>query len=98
VTADELGDPQDIDLWLDLNGVRQQQGHTRNMIFPVAHLVSYVSSFMTLEPGDILTTGTPAGIGANLKPPRYLQAGDLMQLGSSKLGTQRQQVIAWSIP
>ncbi len=98
VTADELGDPQDVDLWLDVNGLRQQQGHTRNMIFPVAHLVAYVSGFMTLEPGDILTTGTPAGIGANLKPPRYLHAGDCMRLGSSKLGIQRQQVIAWSTP
>jgi len=97
VTGDEIGDPQDIDLWLEVNGVRYQNGNSRNMIFPVSELVSYVSAFMTLEPGDILTTGTPAGVGLGIKPnPIYLKAGDLMRLGSSKLGTQEHRVEAWS--
>jgi 2,4-didehydro-3-deoxy-L-rhamnonate hydrolase len=97
VTADEIGDPQDIDLWLEVNGVRHQNGNSRNMIFPVSELVSYVSTFMTLEPGDILTTGTPAGVGLGMKPnPIYLKAGDLMRLGSSKLGIQEHRVQAWS--
>ena len=95
VTADEAGNPQDLDLWLDVNGVRYQNGHTRNMIFPVAELIAYVSCFMTLEPGDILTTGTPAGVGAGLKPPLFLKPGDTMRLGSRKLGTQEHRVAAW---
>jgi 2-keto-4-pentenoate hydratase/2-oxohepta-3-ene-1,7-dioic acid hydratase in catechol pathway len=97
VTGDEISDPQDIDLWLEVNGVRYQNGNSRNMIFPVCELVSYVSTFMTLEPGDILTTGTPAGVGLGIKPnPIYLKAGDLMRLGSSKLGVQEHRVEAWS--
>jgi 2,4-diketo-3-deoxy-L-fuconate hydrolase len=95
VTADEIGDPQDIDLWLEVNATRRQQGNTRNMIFTVSKLVAYVSRFMTLEPGDILTTGTPAGVGMGIKPqPLFLKAGDRIRLGSRKLGTQEYSVVA----
>jgi 2,4-didehydro-3-deoxy-L-rhamnonate hydrolase len=96
VTPDELGDTQQVDLWLDVNGVRRQNGNTRTMIFPVAEVISYLSEFMTLEPGDILATGTPPGVGMGMKPnPVYLKAGDVMTLGSSKLGTQEHAVVAW---
>ena len=77
VTRDEVADPQNLDIWLDVNGQRMQHGNTRTMIFGVAHLVSYVSQFMTLLPGDIITTGTPPGVGLGCKPPRYLKAGDV---------------------
>jgi len=98
VTADEVPDPQDLDMWLDLNGRRMQSGNTRTMIFGVAALISYVSRFMTLEPGDILTTGTPPGVGMGIKPdPIFLKAGDIMQLGIAGLGEQRQQVISWQL-
>ena len=97
VTADEVGDPQNLDLWLDVNGERQQTGNTRTMIFSVAQLVSYLSRFMTLEPGDVITTGTPPGVGMGRKPdPRYLKPGDVMTLGIEKLGAQRQVVHAWN--
>jgi 2,4-didehydro-3-deoxy-L-rhamnonate hydrolase len=97
VTADELGDPQALDLWLDVNGVRQQTGNTRSMIFTVAKLVSYISEFMTLYPGDLITTGTPPGVGMGKKPnPVFLKADDVVTLGISKLGEQRQQVVSWS--
>jgi 2-keto-4-pentenoate hydratase/2-oxohepta-3-ene-1,7-dioic acid hydratase in catechol pathway len=97
VTADEVGDPQALDMWLDVNGARMQTGNTRTMIFPVRTLVSYVSEFMTLHPGDLITTGTPPGVGMGKKPAAvYLRAGDVMELGISKLGTQRQDVVAWS--
>jgi 2,4-didehydro-3-deoxy-L-rhamnonate hydrolase len=96
VTPDELGDAQQVDLWLDVNGVRRQSGNTRTMIFPVAELISYLSEFMTLDPGDILATGTPPGVGMGMKPdPLYLKAGDVMALGSSKLGTQEHNVVGW---
>ena len=96
VTADEVGDPQDLDMWLDLNGKRMQTGNTRTMIFGVAEIVSYVSQFMTLEPGDLITTGTPPGVGLGQKPePFYLKPGDVMTLGIEKLGQQRQTVVAW---
>ena len=96
VTPDELGDPQSVDLWLDVNGVRRQVGNTSTMIFPVAELVSYLSAFMTLEPGDIIATGTPPGVGMGIKPsPVYLKAGDVMRLGSSKLGIQEHRVVPW---
>jgi len=95
VTADAVTDPQRIDLWLELNGERLQSGNTANMIFSVAELIAHVSQFMTLEPGDILTTGTPAGVGFALKPPRFLKAGDSMRLGSQILGTQQQTVREW---
>jgi 2,4-diketo-3-deoxy-L-fuconate hydrolase len=96
VTAEELGDPQALDLWLDVNGVRRQSGGTANMIFPVAELIAYVSAFMTLEAGDLIATGTPAGVGMGMKPPVYLKPGDRMRLGSTRLGTQEHEVIAWS--
>ncbi|MGE0429075.1 MAG: fumarylacetoacetate hydrolase family protein [Hydrogenophaga sp.] len=94
VTADEVGDPQQIDLWLDVNGQRMQTGNTRHMIFSCAQLVSYCSRVMTLRPGDLITTGTPAGVGMGLKPPRYLKAGDVVEPGSGMLGRQRQRVTA----
>jgi 2,4-didehydro-3-deoxy-L-rhamnonate hydrolase len=97
VTPDELRDPQNVDLWLDVNGVRRQTGNTRTMIFTVANLIAYVSRFMTLEPGDILTTGTPPGVGAGIKPnPVYLKPGDVMRLGSAQLGVQEHRVERWS--
>ena len=97
VTPDEVGDPQLLDMWLDVNGKRMQTGNTRTMIFPVRTLVSYISQFMTLNPGDLITTGTPPGVGMGRKPfPEYLKAGDVVELGISKLGTQRQGVVSWS--
>lgn len=95
VTTDEVGDPQDLNLWLDLNGKRVQTGNTRTMVFGVANLISYVSRFMTLEPGDIITTGTPPGVGLGMDPPFYLKAGDTMHLGIDNLGEQRQKVVSW---
>ena len=97
VTADEVGDPQALSMWLDVNGKRYQTGSTKTMIFGVAQLVSYVSRFMTLYPGDLITTGTPPGVGMGVKPhPVYLQDGDVMRLGVDKLGEQRQAVHAWN--
>ncbi len=97
VTADEVGDPQSLDMWLDVNGQRMQTGNTKTMIFGVTALVSYISRIMTLVPGDIITTGTPPGVGMGKKPaPIYLKAGDVMELGIEKLGAQRQTVRAWS--
>ena len=96
VTSDELSDPQDVDLWLEVNGVRYQNGHTRTMIFGIAELVAYVSAFITLEPGDLIATGTPPGVGSAVKPdPIFLKPGDLMRLGSTKLGVQEHQVQSW---
>ncbi len=96
VTADEVGDPQNLALWLDLNGRRYQSGNTRTMIFGVAQIVSYLSRFMTLEPGDLITTGTPPGVGMGVKPtPVFLKPGDRMRLGIDKLGEQLQTVHAW---
>lgn len=96
VTADEVGDPQALGMWLDVNGKRMQTGNTRTMIFGCATLVSYVSRFMTLMPGDIITTGTPPGVGMGKQPdPVFLNPGDVMTLGIDKLGTQRQEVVAW---
>jgi 2-keto-4-pentenoate hydratase/2-oxohepta-3-ene-1,7-dioic acid hydratase in catechol pathway len=97
VTSDEVGDPQDLAMWLDVNGVRKQDGSSKTMIFPISKLVSYISEFMTLEPGDLITTGTPPGVGMGQKPePVYLKAGDEIRLGIEKLGEQRQIVVAWS--
>jgi 2,4-diketo-3-deoxy-L-fuconate hydrolase len=93
VTADEVGDPQDLDMFLDLNGRRVQTGNTRTMVFGVRTLVSYCSRFMTLSPGDIITTGTPPGVGLGMKPPLFLKAGDTMRLGIAKLGEQAQTVV-----
>ena len=96
VTADEVPDPQNLDMWLDVNGRRFQTGNTRTMVFSVAYLISYISSFMTLYPGDIISTGTPPGVGMGQKPvPVYLKAGDNMRLGISGLGEQSQTVHAW---
>ena len=97
VTSDEVGDPQNLDMWLDVNGKRMQSGSTRTMIFTVRTLVSYISRFMTLNPGDLITTGTPPGVGMGVKPsPVYLKAGDVVELGISKLGKQRQKVAPYS--
>jgi 2,4-diketo-3-deoxy-L-fuconate hydrolase len=96
VTSDEIPDPQTLDLWLDINGERMQTGNTHTMIFGVAHLVSYISRFMTLMPGDVVTTGTPPGVGMGKTPPRFLQGGDVITLGISGLGDQRQEVRAFS--
>ena len=97
VTADEVGDPQALGLWLEVNGRRMQTGHTGTMIFGVARLVSYVSAFMTLHPGDLITTGTPPGVGMGMKPdPVFLRPGDVMRLGLDRLGEQRQDVVGWS--
>ena len=99
VTRDEIGDVQNLGLWLDLNGKRMQTGNTRTMIFGVATLVSYVSRFITLEPADIITTGTPPGVGLGQKPqPFYLQPGDTLRLGIEGLGEQQQKVVAWRRP
>jgi 2,4-diketo-3-deoxy-L-fuconate hydrolase len=96
VTADEVGDVQKLELFLNLNGRRMQTGNTQRMIFPVRHLIAYVSQFMTLYPGDLLITGTPPGVGLGHKPePLFLKAGDVMHLGIEKLGEQRQKVVAW---
>jgi 2,4-didehydro-3-deoxy-L-rhamnonate hydrolase len=101
VTTDEIPNPQKLKLWLDLNGQPMQQGNTRTMIFGVAQIVSYVSQFMTLLPGDVITTGTPPGVGIGLKKdgkpaPRYLKKGDVMTLGIDGLGVQTQKVVAYS--
>ncbi|WP_343659315.1 fumarylacetoacetate hydrolase family protein [Ralstonia sp.] len=96
VTRDEVPDPQALGLWLDVNGERAQRGNTATMVFGVAHLVSYVSRFMTLHPGDLICTGTPPGVGMGAKPPRYLKAGDTMRLGIDGLGVQTQTVAAYA--
>jgi len=96
VTTDELKDPQNLDMWLDVNGVRKQTGNTRTMIFGVADLVADLSKYMTLLPGDIITTGTPPGVGMGMKPePQYLKAGDVVTLGIAGLGAQTQKVVAF---
>jgi len=93
VTADEVGDPANLSMWLDVNGTRRQDGSTKTMIFKPAFLVHYLSQFMSLHPGDVITTGTPPGVGMGIKPnPIFLNAGDVMELGIEKLGTQRQVV------
>jgi 2-keto-4-pentenoate hydratase/2-oxohepta-3-ene-1,7-dioic acid hydratase in catechol pathway len=94
VTADEVPDPQRLDLWLDIDGRQQQRGSTATMIFNVAHLVSYVSRCMTLLPGDVIATGTPPGVGHGMKPPTYLKGGEVLTLGITGLGAQRQVVVA----
>jgi 2,4-diketo-3-deoxy-L-fuconate hydrolase len=93
VTKDEVGDVQNLDMWLDVNGERMQTGNTRTMIFDCAKLVSYLSECMTLLPGDLICTGTPPGVGLGMKPPRYLQPGEVMTLGIQKLGQQRQRIV-----
>jgi len=92
VTPDEIADVQNLEMFLDVNGQRMQTGNTRTMIFSVAHIISYLSQFMVLEPGDIITTGTPPGVGLGMKPPVFLKAGDEMRLGIAGLGEQNQKV------
>lgn len=94
VTRDEVKDPQDLKMWLKVNGQIMQDGATTTMVYGVAHLVSYLSHFMTLHPGDVISTGTPPGVGLGMKPPRYLKAGDVVELGVEGLGQQRQAVTA----
>jgi len=94
VTADEIADPQALGLWTTVNRERRQQGNTRDMVFPVRQLVSYVSRFMSLRPGDLLSTGTPAGVGHGARPPRYLDDGDVVGMGIDGLGTQQHRVVA----
>jgi len=96
LTADEVANPQNLAMWLDVNGEKRQRGNTRTMIFDCATLVSYVSRFMTLLPGDLITTGTPPGVGMGMKPPRYLKPGDVVSAGIDGLGTQTQRVVRFS--
>jgi len=93
VTKDEIPNPQKLAMWLDVNGQRMQSGNTRTMIFSVAKIVSHVSEYMTLMPGDVIITGTPPGVGMGMKPQRFLKAGDVMTLGIEGLGTQTQRVV-----
>ncbi|WP_128255597.1 fumarylacetoacetate hydrolase family protein [Falsirhodobacter deserti] len=94
VTPDEIADPQDLGMWLTVNGERMQNGSTRTMVYQVPFIIHYLSQFMTLHPGDVISTGTPPGVGMGMKPPRYLRAGDVVELGIDGLGQQRQQVVA----
>jgi len=96
VTRDEIPDPQALDMFLDVNGTRRQTGNTKTMIFGVQHLVSYISHFMTLLPGDVITTGTPPGVGMGMKPQQFLKAGDVMRLGITGLGEQTQKVVSFA--
>jgi 2,4-diketo-3-deoxy-L-fuconate hydrolase len=97
VTPDEVGDFNELDIWLELNGKRVQNGNTRTMVFKVPFLVSYISQFMSLQPGDIISTGTPPGVGLGFNPPKYLKEGDVMRLGISGLGEQQQTVERYKI-
>jgi 2-keto-4-pentenoate hydratase/2-oxohepta-3-ene-1,7-dioic acid hydratase in catechol pathway len=96
-TTDEVPDPQALDMWLDLNGLRVQTGNTRTMIFSMAHCLHYISQFMVLEPGDVVTTGTPPGVGLGMKPPLFLKEGDVMTLGIEGLGAQKQTVVPFKM-
>ncbi|MEP1765198.1 MAG: fumarylacetoacetate hydrolase family protein [Sulfitobacter sp.] len=95
VTRDEIPDPQKLDMYLDVNGARRQSGNTATMVFDVAHIISYLSRFVTLMPGDVISTGTPPGVGMGMTPPQYLRAGDVVELGIEGLGSQRQEVNAY---
>jgi 2-keto-4-pentenoate hydratase/2-oxohepta-3-ene-1,7-dioic acid hydratase in catechol pathway len=94
VTKDEAGDPQNLGMWLKVNGETMQNGSSKTMVYGVAYLVSYLSQFMSLQPGDIISTGTPPGVGMGMKPPRYLKPGDVVELGIERLGCQKQTAIA----
>ncbi len=94
VTRDEIADPQNVKLWLKVNGQLVQNGTTQTMVYGVAHVVSYLSQFMTLHPGDVISTGTPPGVGMGMKPPRYLKAGDVVELGIEGMGEQKQTFVA----
>jgi 2,4-didehydro-3-deoxy-L-rhamnonate hydrolase len=95
-TRQDIPDPQALKMWLTVNGHQYQNGTSAEMVFGVAHLVSYISRYMTLMPGDVISTGTPAGVGLGQTPPTYLKPGDIIELGIEGLGTQRQRTIAWS--
>ncbi len=95
VTRDEVADPQKLPMWLDVNGEKRQRGNTDTMIFGVAHIISFLSRFLTFQPGDLITTGTPPGVGMGMKPPKYLAPGDVVTLGIEGLGEQRQEVVAY---
>ncbi len=94
VTKDEITDPQNLGMWLKVNGQTMQDGSSKTMVYGVAHVVSYLSQFMSLQPGDVISTGTPPGVGMGLKPPRYLKAGDVVELGIEGLGSQKQTFVA----
>ena len=94
VTTDEVADPQNLGMWLTVNGEKVQNGSTKTMVYGVRYLVSYLSQFMSLHPGDVISTGTPPGVGLGMKPPRYLKAGDIVELGIEGLGTQKQTFVA----
>jgi 2-keto-4-pentenoate hydratase/2-oxohepta-3-ene-1,7-dioic acid hydratase in catechol pathway len=93
VTRDEVADPQNLGMWLTVNGKKMQNGSTKTMVYGVAHVVAYLSQFMTLHPGDVISTGTPPGVGMGMKPPQYLKAGDVIELSIDGLGQQHQDVI-----
>lgn len=95
VTPDEVPDPHNLDIWLELNGKRMQDGNTRTMVYKIAYIVSYLSQFMSLQPGDIISTGTPPGVGLGMNPPLYLKEGDVMRLGIEGLGVQEQKVVRY---
>jgi 2,4-didehydro-3-deoxy-L-rhamnonate hydrolase len=94
VTADEVGDPQSLEVWTTVNGEARQRGYTKDMIFSVRALVAYVSQFMSLRAGDLISTGTPAGVAHGMKPPRYLQPGDIVEMGITRLGAQKNRIVA----
>ena len=97
VTADEVGNPQKLDMWLDVNGEQRQRGNSKTMIFDCATLIAYVSALFTLNPGDIITTGTPPGVGSGMKPQKFLKAGDVVTLGIQGLGQQTQRIVKFAI-
>lgn len=94
VTKDEVADPQNLGMWLKVNGETMQDGSSKTMVYGVAHVVSYLSQFMSLHPGDVISTGTPPGVGLGMKPPRFLKAGDVVELGIEGLGSQKQTFVA----
>lgn len=94
VTRDEIANPQNLKMWPTVNGEAKQNGSSETMVYGVAYLVSYLSQFMTLHPGDVISTGTPPGVGMGFKPPQYLKASDVIELGIEGLGTQKQEVVA----
>jgi 2-keto-4-pentenoate hydratase/2-oxohepta-3-ene-1,7-dioic acid hydratase in catechol pathway len=93
VTADEVGDPHALEVWTTVNGETRQRGHSKDMIFGIAHLVAYVSRFMSLRAGDLISTGTPAGVAHGMKPPRYLEPGDVVEMGITRLGAQKNRIV-----
>lgn len=94
MTKEEITEPQNLGMWLKVNGQTMQDGSSKTMVYGVAHVVSYLSQFMSLHPGDVISTGTPPGVGMGLKPPRYLKAGDVVELGIEGLGSQKQTFVA----